>query len=171
MKRPFQHALTQGQLLARLDYDPLTGVFTHKGVGRGARPLGRVAGSRSTKGYVDIEIFGVTFRAHRLAWLAVHGEFPACEIDHINGDKTDNRIANLRAVTTAENCQNQHGARRNSTSGVRGVYRNQGKWQAAITVQRRRINLGRYERLEDAERAYLDAKKVYHPTSTRGAFA
>lgn len=87
-------------LRATFHYSPENGTFTR-------RSTGKVAGCKASHGYLVIR-FGEKLRyAHRLAWLYVHGVWPTNVIDHINGDKTDNRLANLRDVTTAANAKNR----------------------------------------------------------------
>ena len=102
--------------------------------------------------------------AHRLAWLYTHGKWPSKYIDHINGVKTDNRIANLREADNGENMQNQRRARRNSKTGLLGVRWNRasGNYVAVITVNRHVINVGSFKTAEEAHEAYLRAKAELH---------
>jgi hypothetical protein len=88
--------ITQEYLMSIADYDPDTGIITRKDR-KGSN------GSIDAYGYLIIKIKGEQYKAHRLAWLYVHGEFPSNVIDHINGDKLDNRIENLRDVPQAIN--------------------------------------------------------------------
>jgi hypothetical protein len=103
-------------------------------------------------------------RAHRVAWALATGAWPVAEIDHKNGDTSDNRFANLREATRAEIIQNA-APRSDNTSGVQGVYWNKQyrKWQVQITVKGRRKDLGRFGTLESARAAYLKAKARLHP--------
>ena len=90
------------------------------------------------------------------------------EIDHINGNRTDNRIANLRAVTRGGNMQNQRRAHASNTSGLLGVYykpKNK-KWAAQIQANKKRMNLGLFKTAEEAHTAYLKAKRELHDTCT-----
>lgn len=141
-----------------LAYDPETGVFTWRIHRASNARAGDVAGT-SDNGYIKIWIDGRQYRAHRLAWLYVHGVWPAHEIDHINRDKTDTRIANLRPVTRKQNCENQSALRPN-TSGHRGVSWNtrQREWIAQIKHKRQGYHLGGFDRLEDAIAARLRAE-------------
>jgi hypothetical protein len=101
--------------------------------------------------------------AHRLAWFYVHGEFPKCELDHINGVRDDNRISNLRECSRAENMQNA-GMFKTNTSGYTGVtwHKQRRKWAAQIWVNNKRMYLGLRESKEDAYALYLEAKAKYH---------
>ena len=92
---------------------------------------------------------------------------PEKEVDHINRNRADNRISNLRLVSSTENKHNT-GLRKNNRSGCSGVCFNNyhGRWDARIRVDGRRINLGRYTSLDDAKRARLLAEEIYHPHKT-----
>jgi len=120
-------------------------------------------------GYRTAGIFGRTYRAHTIAWAMVHGVW-ANEIDHIDGDRTNNRIDNLRSVTRQENQRNRRISHRN-TSGVVGVYFNQqcGKWAAQIKVDGRTSYLGLFERFDDAvtKRKQSEVLLGFHPNHGR----
>lgn len=154
--------ITQERLKELLDYDPGTGLFTRR-IGRGGEAAGSVAGTTNNDGYVRIHIDKKLYRAHRLAWLYIHGEFPPNQIDHINRQRSDNRIENLRPSTQRENNQNQSKPRSN-TSGVVGVhwYKRIGKWQAYIMLNKRNIHLGYFDSLEEAAAARAAAKAKLH---------
>lgn len=156
--------LTAADVRRELNYDQQTGEFTRKTSFFKTR-VGEIAGSISkSNGYIVVAVCGVQYLAHRLAWLYVHGAWPELHIDHINGIKTDNRIANLREATNGENMQNQRRARRNSKTGLLGVRWNKasGNYVAVITVNRRVINVGSFKTAEDAHEAYLRAKAELH---------
>lgn len=93
-------------LRATLLYDPDTGVFT-RAITRGSLAAGTKAGSLNRVGYWQIGVCGRTYTAQRLAWFYVHGDWPDGDIDHINRDKLDNRIANLRVISRSENLRNR----------------------------------------------------------------
>jgi len=146
--------LTQARLKELLEYNPETGDF-HRVVGRkGAGFAGTKAGS-PTNGYISIMIDGQNYRCHRLAWLYVHGEFPNGNLDHINRNKTDNRIANLRIASKKQNAENT-GIQSNNKSGYRGVFWNSRKckWQAQIKNNGKQFHLGFFENALDASHAY-----------------
>lgn len=112
--------ITQAQLKEILHYCPETGVFTWI-VRLGARgQVGAVAGSEHSKGYIHIIISKVSYKAHRLAWLYMTGEWPPSQVDHINETKADNRWENLRPATNQQNCSNKK-ARSDNTTGLKGL--------------------------------------------------
>jgi hypothetical protein len=139
--------LTQHDLIRALHYDQSTGLFTRTFKNGNAKPVGSI----NTKGYVCIPLNSVKYVAHRLAWLWVHGNFPNGQIDHINGDKQDNRIANLRVVTNKQNCENKP-LQKNSTSGFVGVNwkASANKWVAQICHNQHVIYLGLFNKIEEA---------------------
>lgn len=101
-----QSNLTQEDLRERLNYDADTGEFTWLKPASTRLTPGSRAGYVNTKGYHKIRVGYIKYSAHRLAWFYAHGRWPKEEIDHVNGDKADNRLANLREVTHAQNMQN-----------------------------------------------------------------
>jgi hypothetical protein len=158
--------LTQERLKELLHYDEETGLFTReKSIAAKGCLKGKVAGCLTVRGYWKIVIDRNQYAAHRLAWLYVFGQFPDGLIDHINRTKTDNRIANLRVITPSENLQNVYcNKSNNKTSKTRGVswFKRDKKWQVEIQANKKRVYLGRYDSLDEAKNAYLEAKKIYH---------
>jgi hypothetical protein len=155
--------LTRDRLRERLSYDERTGEFTHL-TANSMRKAGHRAGCTNGGGYRSIMVDGTIYQAHRLAWLYAYGTWPSNVIDHINGDRTDNRLSNLRVVTTAGNSQNHHSARADSLSGLKGVSRKKdGRWFARITVDGNRLFLGHFDTAEQAHSAYVEAKRQMHP--------
>jgi hypothetical protein len=149
--------LTQDSLKNALDYDPETGLFTWRAGSRG----GLVAGS-DRNGYVRIKVAGETHYAHRLAILYQGGSWPSGEVDHINRQRADNRICNLRDVSRRLNQHNRAEAPKNSKSGVLGVYMNRGRYRAQIKVGGEVNYLGSFGSVEAAHAAYIAAKREMH---------
>lgn len=162
-------ALTVDRLKEMLDYDPSNGVFTWIKAARGLVRRGDCAGSLGENGYVRITLDNKRYRAHRLAWFYVHGMWPSQEIDHINRIKHDNRIANLREATRAENNQNRPIPRSNK-SGYRGVSKRKGSelWVAMIDANKRRFFLGEFKSPELAHAAYQAASLAMHTHRSEG---
>lgn len=131
-----------------LRYDPDSGHLFWKTPGR-RRRIGVPVGCLSRDGYLHVGLNKKYYLAHRVSWMLYYGEWPAKHIDHINHLKTDNRIINLRQVSSQENGKNQKFYISN-TSGAIGVSRHYGKWVANITVNGKRIYLGRFMEIEDA---------------------
>ena len=136
-------------LKERLRYDPETGDFFWIKP-TGARTAGAKAGSQHCKGYWSIGFRGKLYLAHRLAWYMTFSEWPV-QIDHINHDRLDNRLCNLRSVEHVDNGRNQK-IPSNNTSGICGVCwdRRRGKWVAGIKVDGRMIDRQRFGSLLDA---------------------
>ena len=155
--------LTQARLKELLSYDPNTGVF----IWLVKRPpkifIGSIAGSLNDRGYRRIDIDRKQHKAHRLVWLYIHGEFPNGEIDHINREKADNRLVNLRVVTRAVNQQNC-ALRKRNTSGVTGVCwdKRRQKWQAYVKVNKKQNSLGYFAKIEEAIAARKAAEKKFY---------
>lgn len=132
-------------------------------VSRGRVKAGRVAGSVNYRGYRSVKVDGRDCLAHRLIWLMAHGQMPEADIDHIDGDRLNNRLENLREATRAENGQNV-GVQSNNTSGFTGVTWHKGakKWKAQIGVSRRYKAIGYFDTPEQAAEAYAKAKARLH---------
>ena len=158
--------LTAERLRELLDYDQETGVFTRKVKLCNRVKVGDVAGYLNRKGYICIRVDGRTHKAHRLAWLYVHGVWPQSGIDHINGIKDDNRIINLREATHSDNQQNLRKPHADNKIGLLGVSRSQGKFKAQINVDGKVRTIGRFHIPEAANAAYLEAKRRLHPFGT-----
>lgn len=154
------------RLREALAYDPHTGVFIWL-IKSGRCSIGRIAGSDDGTGYKQIRLDGKKYRAHRLAVAIMSGEFPDGEVDHINGNRSDNRWENLRVVNASANNQNRTVLNKNSTSGIRGVSFNKRrqKWEAHIKPGRRKISVGMFDSVEQATLARVDAARVHFPYS------
>lgn len=149
------------RLKCLLHYNPYTGIFKWVSKPNRRIPIGSVAGVESKK-RIQIRIDGKVYRAHRLAWLYMYGSWPSYEIDHKNGDSTDNRIDNLRDVPHQLNLQNKKRANKSSSTGIPGVTKatNQNRgYRARIN----KFHLGTFETISEARSAYLDAKRKTHP--------
>ncbi|MES2367705.1 MAG: HNH endonuclease signature motif containing protein [Pseudomonadota bacterium] len=169
-------SLTQRYLKECVSYDPETGEFrwnkyrplTHFKNWRGWNQFshiygGKEAGNLSHYGYIEIRINFALYKAHRLAWLYMTGEWPEEQIDHINHVRDDNRWCNLRSVTRYENRINS-GARKDTKWTV-GVTKVKGVWLARITDKGAPINLGYFKSFEEAAdvRKRAEAEYGYHP--------
>ena len=150
-------SLTQARLQELLFYNEHTGEFMWR-VHAGNRKKGDFAGSVNHRGYLDISVDGKNYRAHRLVWLYCHGRFPYGVIDHIDGNKLNNKLHNLRDVTNAKNLRSYRRKNSNNTSGFAGVSKNWDGWKAEITFGLKKINLGTYDTKEEAAAAYTAVK-------------
>jgi hypothetical protein len=157
--------LTQAYIKTILHYDPETGIFIWK-VPQARRPVGREAGFSTTNGYRSIGIDAKKYLAHRIAVIYMNGEIDAAQIDHINGVRSDNRWANLRLATSADNQRNTK-LRNTNTSGVMGVswHARGGKWTARISHNSQEKYLGLFDDFFDAVCARKSAENAlgYHP--------
>lgn len=144
-------------LCERLAYNPETGGFVWL-IGRRA---GLIAGCKTKDGYCYIRIDRKNYYAHRLAWLAHFGEWPSMQIDHKDGNRCNNSIANLRLATAAENAQNRV-VYRNNKAGLMGVVTYKGRYIARIKAGGPQITLGYFNDPHDAHKAYLEAKTKSH---------
>jgi hypothetical protein len=157
--------LTQERLRELFQYNEETGVFTRKVTVAPPKAMaGMIAGSLGNQGYLLIMVDRRTHMAHRLAWLYVHGVFPKGDIDHINGVRSDNRIANLRDASRSLNIQNSHGPRPTNKSGFLGVCwsKKEAKWVAQITLNYKNTRIGSFDSPEEAHAAYLLVKRQVH---------
>jgi hypothetical protein len=142
-------------------YDPYTGLFKWRESGKG-RP--KVPdwwpGQKTHWGYFVIAINRLQFFTHRLAFLYMMGRGPQEDVDHIDGDRANNRWGNLREATGSQNKYNT-GLRGHNTTGFRGVFRHNqtGKWVARIKAGEQRVNLGSFPTPEEASKAYEAAAK------------
>lgn len=173
---------TPATLRKLLSYDPDTGLMTWKrrppemfkaenrANAWNAKHAGNVAFTATVaKGYLGGAIFGNLYYAHRVAYAIHHGKWPAKQIDHISGDKTDNRIANLRDVSRSVNARNTAMLSSN-TSGVCGVswHKGSGKWQSHIRSGGKHRYLGLFDNLDDAAAARKAAEAGHGFTERHG---
>ena len=135
------------ELTKYLLYDPTTGLITRK-------TTGKVAGHKRKDGYIQLRYKGKMSLAHRVIWT-VFKEDPGDQfIDHIDGDRANNRLDNLRLADTCENCHN-----RRTSQGV--WQKPNGRWRAAITCRGQRINLGTFATRDEARAAYIAAREQH----------
>lgn len=147
-----------------LDYDRVRALFDYDTINGGLiwKKDGKVAGSIEHHGYIRIGVNGKTYRAHHLVWLWHNGVFPDTIVDHINQNKSDNRIENLRlSDPTLNNLNRSTGS--NNTSGYKGVsyVKRINKYQATITVKGKHYRLGQYKTFEEAKYARISAEEEY----------
>lgn len=154
MKASDAHTIDAEFVRSILLYDPVTGVFRWR-----ADPK-RIAGGLN-RGYWRVFMAGRRYYGHRLAWLYVYGKWPDAMIDHIDGDGTNNSIANLRAASRHQNQANSRISKRNS-SGLKGVCFDNGKWRAQIYVRGKTKWIGRFDSAADAHAAYVAAATREH---------
>lgn len=149
-------------LIKTVDYDAKTGVMRWLSPLTKSIKAGTIAKSINKDGYLQIRIAGKMYVQHRLAWMYVYGSMPDGDIDHINHDRTDNRIDNLRVVTKRVNNKNLS-MRSNNTSGVTGVWwgKHVNKWVAEIHPDGKKIHLGVFDCLSDAAEARKVAELKY----------
>lgn len=174
--------LNECQLRELLDYDPASGALTWRRRGPcwfksqrdcqawNTRYAGKPANHIHKLGYVVVRLFGRAYKGHRVAYAIHHGRWPTLQIDHINGVKTDNRIANLREVDNQTNAKNTK-THRHNTSGVSGVYwhKRDRKWIARIGATKAGSFIGAYKEFDAAVAARKHAETIlgYHPNHGR----
>jgi hypothetical protein len=153
--------LTADRARSLFEYDPGTGIVRNK-VGRGRVRAGDLAGWVRQDGYHVIVVDGEPYTGHRIAWLLAYGEHAKEEIDHINGRTADNRLANLRLASRAQNNRNVR-VRKDNSSGFKGVswHKAGKKWSAYIRVNGRTMALGLFHSIEEARNARVEAERVY----------
>lgn len=152
--------ISHQDLLHILDYDKMTGIFTWKNPLSRRVKRGMVAGSSHSKGYVSIRVQGVLYFGHVLAWFYVYKVWPKTLLDHVDTDKKNNRISNLRESSHSQNAANAK-VHKDSVVPLKGVRKIRQKYEARISVQGCQKNLGVFDNPEDAGRAY-DKAAVEH---------
>lgn len=158
--------ITQKELKLFLEYSSKNGEFRWKVSPRKRFVLSdkQIAGCISKAiGYCLIGINGKRYYAHRLAWPYMTGKWPTSQIDHVNGNKTDNRFCNLREADQSTNKCNKP-KRKDNTSGYKGVWlhKETGKWRAGLKIRGRKVDLGLHATPLAAYAAYCKAANVHH---------
>jgi len=150
-----------------LIYDKDTGQFTWR-ITIGQRAYaGKIANKiQASTGYIFIGIKGKQYSAHRLAWLYTYGDWPKYNIDHIDGNRANNKISNLRDVPHFVNMQNKRHASKNNSTGYLGVRKTGKKFSAVIVVNKKPMYLGTFDDAKEAHQAYIEAKRKYHQGCT-----
>jgi hypothetical protein len=155
--------ISQELVKALFEYNPDTGIFIRKLTTGSKAKAGSVAGILNDVGYLELSINSYRYRAHRIAWLYCFGEFPSGQLDHIDGNKSNNALDNLREATNKENAYNKSISVLNTT-GYKGVSldKRSGRYRAYITVNGKQKGLGYYSTAEQASEAYIiEAKKLH----------
>lgn len=167
---PATESITAERLRELYTYDCETGVFRRRVKTSRHTVVGEAVGSPSKNGYLRITVDGVRVLAHRAAMLYVYGVMPPDDVDHIDGSRQNNRIANLRHATRSENMQNERKGRRGGSSGLLGVswHKGAGKWAAKVRIPGGGGTsfLGLYESKEEAHAVYLAEKRRVQPFAT-----
>jgi hypothetical protein len=160
--------ITQEYLKSILSYDPETGIFIWKEVNSHRIRVGDVAGSRHLAGYLTIRINSKSYLCHRLAWLYMNGVFPEKQIDHINGNRTDNIFCNLREANNSENSQNKKKHQSNNNQKLLGCcyHKAMGKYHCQLNLNGKKVVSSFHDTASDAHQAYIEAKRKYHKFNT-----
>ena len=167
MREPDTRGQVDGPLVRLLlSYTPKTGIFTWR-LSRPGCQTGSIPGRLHSEGYWEIGLLGRLYKAHRWAWLYVNDVWPEGVIDHRDGDRRNNRIANLRDVSRSVNMQNQRRGQSSNRSGLLGVTTTcTGRYGARITSNKVCTSLGTHDTAEAAHAAYLAAKRLIHEGNT-----
>lgn len=158
-----------------LDYNPETGLFTWKEKRKWSKEVGSVAGNiitqkRGGNKYVNIHTLGRQMRAHRVAFMIMTGREPDGDVDHINGDGTDNRWCNLREVVHTSNMKNLRRRKEGVGSGVMGVrwHKKANKWVAGIQHKGKNVHLGLFVDFDEAVKVRKNAETRYRYSKNHG---
>lgn len=149
------HPISVERLRLRVHYAPATGELV-------SLRTGKTYAHRDSEGYLAFRVDGRTLYGHRVAAALVHGEWPAGVVDHMNGDRADNRWSNLRVVSQQLNRQNMRGPHRDSATGLLGVTSEGGRFKAQLYVAGKNVRLGAFDTAQEAHDAYLQAKRRQH---------
>ena len=156
---------TVARLLELFNYNSETGDLIRRLTTNSRSPAGTTVGCGGCS-YQQVQVDGWHGRIHRVVWAMHYGKWPEFEIDHINGVKSDNRIANLRDVQKDTNQQNQTRAHKRSSTGVLGVSAHRKGFTAFIGYEGKNLYLGSFKNIPDAQQAYESAKRRLHKGCT-----
>lgn len=155
--------ISQELVKALFEYDCTSGIFIRKLTTGTKAKIGSVAGVVNESGYIEIAVNGHKYRAHRLAWLYCFGEFPEQQLDHIDNNRSNNSLDNLREASNLENSYNK-GISSLNTTGYKGVSidKRSNRYRAYITVDGKQKSLGYYATAPEAAAAYIEAAQTLH---------
>jgi hypothetical protein len=160
---------SQDMLRQLLEYDPLTGLFTWTDFAAPIRAGRPAFNGPDGRGHLRGMVCGVRIHAHRVAWCWMHGDWPE-QIDHLNGNRADNRIENLRAANSGLNARNRKRPS-NNRSGYVGVDFHDGMWRARYCLKGHRVLVGLFRTADEADRK-LSAARLgtgqFHTNHGRG---
>lgn len=162
--RPKNPDIELHTLRSLFSYDENSGIVRNKITRSSNARQGDAVGSLEARGYLRMKVCGRQIYVHRLVWALFYGEWPANLIDHINGNKSDNRICNLRDVDFQTNVQNITAPTVRNRSGFRGVHwdKYNKKWRASVKFNGRSIFAGLFDDVKEASDAYWQCKRKTH---------
>lgn len=146
---------THRELLRRFNYCPQTGILTHRQVTTNRVKEGDQVGSLHSRGYLHTRLDGKTVKVHRVIWFYQTGQWPDQDIDHIDGDRSNNAWSNLRACSRAQNLQNMKA--KNPQSGFKGVVRRGGSYMVRLRANKQTYHVGSFSSAKEAAEAYDQA--------------
>jgi hypothetical protein len=149
-----------------LSYEKETGILRWKKQRNHLARAGDEAGGLDDLGYKRLMVDNQHWQQHRVVWLLQTGALPLSIIDHIDGDRANNKFANLRLTTAMLNAQNKKKARVDSQTGIIGVRKQKNRWSASISINKHKKHLGSFLTQEEAANAYLYAKRKHHLSCT-----
>jgi len=158
--------ITQSELKEILHYNQDTGIFTWLKYKQRPSKIGSEAGWVRKDSYKAISIMSKQYFAHRLAWLYVTGKHPKNQIDHIDGNKLNNKFSNLRECTAAQNSQNFKNSKFTNKAQLLGVNVKGKKFRARIGINKKVITIGTLNNAQEAHNAYLITKRKLHEFCT-----